>query len=94
MEFRIRKGLDIRLDGEARREVRPLETVRYYVSPSDFRWLKPQLLVQAGSEVAVGTPLFASKEDERVVVVSSVKGTVREIVRGERRSDASAAVVH
>ena len=86
MDFRIRKGLDIRLDGAARREVRPLETVRYYVSPSDFRWLKPQLRMQAGSEVEVGTPLFASKDDERVVVVSPVKGTVREIVRGERRS--------
>ena len=78
--------MDIWLDGAARCEVRPLETVRYYVSPSDFRWLKPQLRVQAGSEVEVGTPLFASKEDERVVVVSPVKGTVREIVRGERRS--------
>ena len=86
MEFRIRKGYDLRLDGEARREVRPLATVRHYVRPSDFRWLAPKLLVQAGSAVEVGTPLFCSKADERVTVVSPVKGTVREIVRGERRS--------
>ena len=86
MEFRIRKGYDLRLDGEARREVRPLTTVRYCVAPSDFRWLAPKLLVEAGSAVEVGTPLFCSKADERVVVVSPVKGTVREIVRGERRS--------
>lgn len=92
MNFRISKGLDIRLDGAARREVQPLRTVRYYVSPSDFRWLKPQLRVQAGSEVEVGTPLFCSKEDERVVVVSPVKGTVREIVRGERRSVETIAI--
>ena len=86
MEFRIRKGYDLRFDGEARREVRPLATVRYCVAPSDFRWLAPKLLVEAGCAVEVGTPLFCSKADERVVVVSPVKGTVREIVRGERRS--------
>ena len=60
MEFRIRKGYDLRLDGEARREVRSLATVRYCVAPSDFRWLTPKLLVQAGSAVEVGTPLFCS----------------------------------
>lgn len=85
MDYRVRKGLDIKLEGAAVQEKQPLLTVRFYVKPSDFRWLTPKLLVQAGSTVEVGTPLFCSKQDERVVVVSPVKGCVREIIRGDRR---------
>ena len=58
----------------------------YYVCPSDFRWLKPKLLVNEGDSVEIGTPLFCRKEDERIVVVAPVQGTVRTIVRGEKRA--------
>lgn len=86
MEYKIRKGLDIQLGGRADRSVRRMETNTYLIRPDDFRWLKPRLLTQVGDTVDVGTPLFCSKEDERIIVVSPVSGTIREIARGERRA--------
>lgn len=86
MEYKIKKGLDIRLNGRADRAMKRVETGTYLIRPEDFRWLKPRVLTQPDDTVAVGTPLFCSKEDERLVIVSPVSGTVREIVRGERRA--------
>lgn len=86
MDFVIRKGLDLKIAGEAADTM--LENVlsdTIYVSPGDFRWLQPKLLVNAGDTVLVGTPLFCDKQDERIVVVSPVAGIVKEIVRGEKR---------
>lgn len=83
----IKKGLDVKLDGMA--ELRTLDfpdALSYYIRPSDFRWLTPRLLVAENDMVEVGTPLFADKQDERVVIVSPVKGCVRQIVRGEKRA--------
>ncbi len=86
MEFKIRKGLDIRLEGAATRTFKRPDTSTCFVRPSDFRWIKPRPLVQSGDTVEIGSPLFCSKEDERIIVASPVNGTVREIVRGERRA--------
>lgn len=87
MDFRIRKGLDLHLEGQAVESVEDVPvSYLYYVRPTDFRWLKPRLLVGEGEDVEVGTPLFSSKDDNRIVVVSPVRGTVVSIHRGERRS--------
>ena len=86
MDFVIRKGLDLKIAGEATDTM--LENIlsdTIYVCPGDFRWLQPKLLVNAGDTVRVGTPLFCDKQDERIVVVSPVAGIVKEIVRGEKR---------
>jgi len=86
MNYAITKGLDLKLSGAA------TDTLLYFampktfnINPSDFRWLKPKLLVQAGDRVEIGTPLFCDKQEERVLFVSPVTGTVRDIVRGEKR---------
>ena len=86
MTYKIHKGFDLKITGSAvdnRLEFATPE--RYYIRPSDFRWVTPKLLAQAGDEVQVGTPLFHDKNDQRVIVVSPVKGRVEEIVRGEKR---------
>lgn len=86
MEYRIRKGLDLRIAGAPLPMVEALPPSECcYIRPSDFRWLTPKLLVQPGDVVQVGTPLFADKSDERIVFTSPVEGTVREVVRGEKR---------
>lgn len=87
MNYKISKGLDLKLAGEPiDKEVNvPLATI-FYVKPTDFRWLTPRLLVTEGTTVEVGTPLFADKQDERIVIVSPVKGTIHQIVRGEKRA--------
>ncbi len=86
MNYRITKGLDLKIAGEADDNLLPMKSLVYvYVRPSDFRWLTPKLLVQQGDAVQVGTPLFCDKKDERVVFVSPVEGRVEEIVRGQKR---------
>ena len=84
--YRIRRGLDIKMTGSARQMLEQHTPPTYYVCPPDFRWLKPKLLVNEGDSVEIGTPLFCRKEDERIVVVAPVEGTVRTIVRGEKRA--------
>jgi len=86
MNYVITKGLDLKLSGGAPDSRLAFVTPdTFFIRPSDFRWMTPKLHVQAGDRVHVGTPLFCDKKDERVVVVSPVMGTVREIVRGEKR---------
>ena len=86
MNIKITRGLDLRIDGGATDTL--LDFVlseKFHILPSDFRWLTPKLLVQPGDSVHIGTPLFADKKNERVVIVSPVDGIVRDIVRGEKR---------
>lgn len=86
MNYVITKGLDLKLSGgapDSRLDFATPDT--FFIRPSDFRWMTPKLLVQAGDRVRVGTPLFCDKKDGRVVIVSPVGGTVREIVRGAKR---------
>lgn len=86
MNIKITKGLDLKLAGAAPDQMLGNVPPRtFHIRPSDFRWLTPKLLVKPGDRVEVGTPLFCDKADERVIIVAPVKGTVQEIVRGEKR---------
>ena len=58
MNFNIRKGLDLKLDGMAEEVIEMLAVPEYcHIRPSDFRWLKPRLLVAEGDTVDIGTQL-------------------------------------
>lgn len=83
--IKIRQGFDLQLDGGATSVVEPYATGRYYIRPSDFRWMTPQLLVREGDSLSVGTPLFADKRDPRVRICSPVDGTLTQVVRGDKR---------
>lgn len=86
MNIKITKGLDLKLAGAAPDQMLGNVPPRtFHIRPSDFLWLKPRLLVQVGDHVETGTPLFCDKADEWVIIVAPVKGTVQEIVRGEKR---------
>ena len=94
MNIKITKGLDLKLDGCATDKLLDFALPDlFHIRPDDFRWLKPKLLVQPDDRVSVGTPLFCDKQDERVVIVSPVAGTVKEIVRGEKRVIEDIAIV-
>lgn len=85
-DIRIRKGLDIRLEGEADKAIKQLPLAKTYgIKPDDFHRIIPKLIVREGSEVKAGEALFHSKSDERILFPSPVSGKVTEIVRGERR---------
>ncbi len=84
--YKIKKGLDLNLVGEANLNLRPLElSDEYAVSPTDFHGVVPRLVVKEGSRVLAGDPLFVDKATESVKFVSPVSGTVSAIERGDRR---------
>ena len=85
-DIRIKKGLDIKLVGEAKQVTAelPLGSV-FAVKPSDFHGVIPKILAKEGSEVKAGQALFYNKSDERILFPSPVSGKITEIVRGARR---------
>ena len=83
--IKIKQGLDIKLKGEAERSVEIVSSGLFAIQPTDFVGVLPRLLVQEGDTVEVGAPLFQDKHDERILFTSPVKGTVKEIRRGEKR---------
>ena len=82
----LKKGLNIPISGEpdlrVKRTVVP-DTVA--VQPSDFKGLNARLLVKEGDKVLAGSPILADKKNPDILVTSPVSGTVKEIVRGEKR---------
>lgn len=84
--FKLHKGLDLNLAGEAQQELQQASPAQIYaLVPEDFHGAKPRPVVKAGDRVKAGAPLWVEKSDERVCFVSPVSGTVAAIERGERR---------
>ena len=83
--IKIKKGIDIHLVGEAKKEVRNYEPQIFAIKPHDFIGVIPKLHVAEGDEVKVGTVLFHDKKNEDVFFTSPVSGKVKEVVRGEKR---------
>lgn len=84
--IKLRKGLDIKLQGKAEQSYRVIvPAAQYSLSPLDFEGVTPKMLVKVGDRVKAGTPLFFNKYNERILFTSPVSGTVSAIVRGEKR---------
>jgi Na+-transporting NADH:ubiquinone oxidoreductase subunit A len=83
---KLRKGLDIRLLGDAEKAIveLPLPS-EIAIKPSDFHGMIPKMVVKEGEQVKVGQVLFYDKYNESVKCVSPVSGTLKSIVRGEKR---------
>ena len=85
-DIKIKKGLDIPLDGIPEREILDLRsTKRYAVKPPDVVGFTPRLLVAEGDTITTGQPLVEDKHDPRLMLPSPVSGVVEAIVRGEKR---------
>ena len=84
--IRLRKGLNLHLKGEAQKKVlQTLVPEVVSVKPSDFRNMVPKLLVAEGDAVKAGQFLFSDKKRPQIGFASPVSGTVKAIVRGEKR---------
>lgn len=85
-DIHVKKGLDIKLKGEAKTEM--VQTSRssvYTLIPSDFHNKTPKMFLKEGEAVKAGQPVYYFKQDEKVQVVSPVSGKIQEIIRGEKR---------
>ncbi len=83
--IKIKKGIDIHLVGEAKKEVRNYEPQLFALKPHDFIGVVPKMHVAEGDDVKVGTVLFHDKNNESVFFTSPASGKVKAIVRGEKR---------
>ena len=82
----LKKGLDLPITGQAEKRLsKTLLSEVVAVCPSDFKGLLPRLLVKEGDRVLAGSAVLSDKKNPDIIVTSPASGTVKEIVRGEKR---------
>lgn len=85
-DIKIRKGLTIRLKGEADKTLSNAPRSRTFViRPSAFHLITPKMVVKEGAKIQAGDVLFYSKAKEEIKFVSPVSGTLTKIERGAKR---------
>lgn len=85
----LQRGHDIKLEGEASKEVRVADRVtRYAVQPGNFIGISPipKMQVDVGDTVKAGDALFFDKKRPEIMHVAPVSGEVIEVNRGEKRA--------
>ncbi len=85
--IKIKKGLDINIQGAVaspgKAVARPSAVVA--ICPDDFPGFIPKVEVHEGDAVKAGSPLLRDKNYPQIKLVSPASGTVKAVVRGERR---------
>jgi len=85
-DIKIKKGLTIRLKGEADKTLSNAPRSRTFaIRPSDLHLVTPKLVVKEGAKIQAGDTLFYSKDNEAIKFSSPVSGTLTEIERGPKR---------
>ena len=85
-DIRLKKGLNIHLNGEADKVYASIpKSEIFVVRPTDFHGMTPKLTVKQGDHVNTGSVLFFDKYNERVKFTSPVSGEVVAINRGSKR---------
>ena len=82
----LKKGLNIPITGKS--DLRVSKTINpgiVAVQPTGFKGLLPRLLVKEGDAVLCGSPVIADKKNADILLTAPVSGTVKEIVRGDKR---------
>lgn len=83
--IKIKKGLEIKLQGEADRMLSDSVSSKYALKPTDFIGVFPKLTVKEGDKVKAGSPVFFDKYRDNIQFTSPVSGTITEIKRGPKR---------
>lgn len=85
-DIHIKKGLDIKLKGEADKTLEQAVISKYYtIKPEDFHSITPKLVAKEGSIIKAGSTLFYNKSNEAVTFSSPVSGVIVEVLRGPKR---------
>ena len=82
----LKKGLDVPVKGSADLRVsKSMTPATVAVRPDGAKGLLPRLLVKEGDRVLCGSPVIADKKNPDILLTAPVSGTVKAIVRGEKR---------
>lgn len=84
----LKKGLDLSIAGGVSGSPDGAETLRprlVAITPDDFQGLTLKPAVKEGDTIAEGATIFHDKHWPEVCITSPVAGTVKAVVRGERR---------
>jgi len=85
-DIRIKKGLDIKLKGEAEKITgKEISSNVYTLKPEDFHSIIPKLSVKVGAKLKAGDAVFYNKANEEMKFPSPVSGELVDIIRGEKR---------
>ncbi|WP_034261278.1 Na(+)-translocating NADH-quinone reductase subunit A [Altibacter lentus] len=85
-DIKIKKGLNIRLKGEADKTISNAPRSRTFsIRPSDFHLITPKMVIKEGAKLQAGDTIFYSKANERIKFASPVSGTLTKIERGAKR---------
>jgi Na+-transporting NADH:ubiquinone oxidoreductase subunit A len=84
--IKLKRGLDIPFEGAAAQTIGSVRRPEvFHIIPDHFAGITPKLMVKEGETVKAGSPLFHDKAFEDLLFTSPVSGTVKAIVRGDRR---------
>lgn len=86
MRLKLTKGLNLRLAGGVQ-DTNPVDITprECAVVPDDFQGFIPKLMVKEGDHVEIGSPVMHDKNTPDICLVAPVSGTVKAVVRGDRR---------
>ena len=84
--IKIKKGHDIKISGIPKPDIytAPIAST-LALSPSDFKGVKPKLMVKLGDKVKIGSPLFLDKLNPGLRWASPGSGIIKDIKYGPRR---------
>jgi len=85
-DIRIKRGLSLRLEGEAKKElVKAPRSKTYAIKPPDFHTVVPKMVVKEGAKLLAGDEIFYSKYTDEIRFTTPVSGILKEIKRGDKR---------
>jgi len=93
--IKLKKGYDIKVLGTPEAKIAATHHPNTYaIKPTDFIGIAPipKLLVEVGTHVKAGEPIFFNKKTPDVLYVSPVSGILSEIRRGPKRSIAEVVI--
>lgn len=86
MKLKLKKCLDLNIAGAVTDStIHSSDATLCAIYPGDYPGFKPKTDVNQGDTVLIGSPLMHHKDNPQVKLTSPVAGTVKAIVRGDRR---------
>jgi len=83
--YKIKRGLDIKLQGAAEKLVKEYSPKTYALKPLDFIGVVPKVILKEGEKLKAGQNVFFDKKREDIFFSSPVSGILKEIKRGQKR---------